>query len=97
VAGSNWAVNDKEGIYSEVICMDTARIKFFLEELYVLSCCACNIRDVFLYVKTKEKVYTTSIYESGASLHGKCLRIDKSLYGLKTSAARFHDHLSESF
>jgi hypothetical protein len=34
--------------------------------------------------------------EFGASLHGKNLLIDKSLYGLKTSAARFHEHLSES-
>jgi hypothetical protein len=32
----------------------------------------------------------------GANLHGKILIIDKSLYGLKTSAARFHEHLSES-
>jgi hypothetical protein len=31
-----------------------------------------------------------------ANLHGKNLIIDKSLYGLKTSAARFHEHLSEA-
>jgi hypothetical protein len=30
------------------------------------------------------------------NLHGKNLIIDRSLYGLKTSAARFHEHLSES-
>jgi hypothetical protein len=30
------------------------------------------------------------------NLHGKTLIVDKSLYGLKTSAARFHEHLSES-
>jgi hypothetical protein len=29
-------------------------------------------------------------------LNGENLIIDKSLYGLKTSAARFHEHLSES-
>jgi hypothetical protein len=34
--------------------------------------------------------------EFGLDLHGKNLIIDKSLYGLKTSAARFHEHLSES-
>jgi hypothetical protein len=34
--------------------------------------------------------------EFGVDLHGKNLMIDKSLYGLKTSAARFHEHLSES-
>jgi hypothetical protein len=49
-----------------------------------------------LYGKTKEKVYITAGPEFGANLHGKSLMIDKSLYGLKTSAARFHEHLSES-
>jgi hypothetical protein len=38
----------------------------------------------------------TSGTKSGVNLHGKNLIIDDSLYGLKTSAARFHDHLSES-
>jgi hypothetical protein len=35
--------------------------------------------------------------EFGVYLHGKNLIIDKSLYGLKSSAARFHEHLSQSF
>jgi hypothetical protein len=34
--------------------------------------------------------------EFGPSLHGRILIIDKSFYRLKTSAARFHEHLSES-
>jgi hypothetical protein len=34
--------------------------------------------------------------EFGVDSHGKNLIIDKSLYGLKTSAARFHEYLSES-
>jgi hypothetical protein len=42
------------------------------------------------------KVYITVGTEFGANLHGKNLIIDKSLYGLKNSAARFHEHLSES-
>jgi hypothetical protein len=46
--------------------------------------------------KTKEKVYINAGPEFGVDLHGKNLIIDKSLYGLKTSAARFHEHLSES-
>jgi hypothetical protein len=33
VAGGNWTVNDKEDIYSGVVCMDTVRIGFFLGEL----------------------------------------------------------------
>jgi hypothetical protein len=96
VSGGNWTVNDKEDIYSGVVRMDTVRIGFFLGQLYRLSCCACDIRNTFLYGKIKEKVYITAGPEFGANLHGKNLIIDKFLYGLKTSAVRFHEHLSES-
>jgi len=96
VAGGNWTVNDKEDIYSGVVRMDTIRIGFFLGELYGLSCCACDIGNAFLYGKTKEKVYITAGPEFGSTLFGKNLIINKSLYGLKTSAARFHEHLAES-
>jgi hypothetical protein len=41
-------------------------------------------------------VYVTTGPEFGAKLHGKNLISDKSLYGLKTSASRFHDYLSKS-
>jgi hypothetical protein len=76
--------------------MDVVRIGFFLGELCGLSCCTCGIGNAFLYGKTKEKVYITAGPEFGANLHSKNLIIDKSLYGLKTSNARFHEHLSES-
>jgi hypothetical protein len=95
-AGGNWTVNDNDNIYSGVVRMDTVRIGFFLGELYGLSCCACDIGNAFLYGKTKERVYITDVPELGVYLHGKNLITDKSLYGLKTSAARFHEHLSES-
>ena len=49
-----------------------------------------------MYGKYKEKVYITYGPEFGATLQGKNLIIDKSLYGLQTSAARFYDHLAES-
>jgi hypothetical protein len=88
VAGSNWTV------YSGVVRMDTVRIGFFLGELYGLLCCACDIGNEFSYGKTKEKVYITAGPEFGVDLHGKNLVIDKSLYGLKTSAARFYEHLA---
>jgi hypothetical protein len=76
--------------------VDTVRIGFFLGEMYGLSCCTCDIVNAFLYRKTKEKVFITDGPEFGASLHGENLIIDKSLYGLKTSATRFYEHLSES-
>jgi hypothetical protein len=67
-----------------------------LGELYGLSCCACDIGNAFLYGKTKEKVYITFGPEFGASLRGKNLIIDKSLYESTSSTARFHEHLTES-
>jgi hypothetical protein len=90
VAGSNWTINDKEDIYSGVVHVDTVRIRFLLGELYGLSCCTCNIGNAFLCGKTKEKVYIASGPGFGANLHGENLIIDKSLYRLKTSSARFH-------
>ena len=76
--------------------MDTVRFGFFLGELYGISRCTCDIRDAFLYGKAKEQVYITSGPEFGEKLHGKKLIVVKSLYGLKTCAARFHEHLAES-
>jgi hypothetical protein len=43
-----------------------------------------------------EKVYITAGPEYGATLCGKNLIINKSLYGLKTSSAGFHEHLAGS-
>jgi hypothetical protein len=55
VAGGNRTVNDRQDIYSGVVCMDTVRIGFFLGELYGLSCCACGIGYTFLYGKHNKK------------------------------------------
>jgi hypothetical protein len=79
VAVGNWTVNDKEDIYSGVVCMDTLRIGFFLGELYRLSCCAYDIGSSFLHGKTKEKVYITAGPEFGVNLHRKSLIIDMNL------------------
>jgi hypothetical protein len=49
-----------------------------------------------LYRKTKEKLYITAGSEFSSTLFGNNLIIKKSLYGLKTSAAKFHEHLAES-
>ena len=96
IAGGNWTFNDTEDIYSGVERMDTIRIGFFLGELCGLSCCACDIGNTSVYGKTKEKGYIPPGPDFDTTLCGKSLIINKSLYGLKTSAARFHEHLAES-
>ena len=47
-----------------------------------------------MYGTTKERVYIIAGPEFGPELQGKRMIIERSLYGLKSSAARFHEHLS---
>jgi hypothetical protein len=95
VAGGYWTVNEKEDIYSGVVQIDTVRIVFFLGELYGLTCCVRDIGNDF-FGKTREKIEIISGTEFGEDLCGKNLNINKSLYGLKTSAERYHEHSTES-
>jgi hypothetical protein len=46
--------------------------------------------EISSYLENNKKVSVTSVPEFGTNSHGKNLIIDKSLYGCKTSAARFH-------
>jgi Reverse transcriptase (RNA-dependent DNA polymerase) len=75
--------------------LNRMRRKTFIQALG-LSCCVCGIENAFLYGKTKEKVFIIAGPEFGTALCGQNLIINMSLYGLKTSAARFHEHLAES-
>ena len=83
-----------EDIFSGVVSMETVRICFTLAKLNRLNVCAGDIGNAYFYGKTKEKVYVIAGPEFGEKLHGKRLLIDKALYGLKLSSARFHKHLS---
>ena len=95
VAGGNWTNPGKEDLYSGVVGMESVRLGFFLGEQNGLSCCAADVGNAFLYGKTKEKVYIIAGPEFGPELQGSVLIIYKSLYGLRTSAARFHEHCAE--
>ena len=55
--------------------------------------CAGDVGNAFLYGKTNEKVFVIAGPEFGIH-QGKRMIVDRSLYGLKSSAARFHEHLS---
>src|SRR5688500_18592419 len=83
-----------EEIFSGVVSMETVRICFTLAKLNGLDVCAGDIGSAYLYGKIKEKVCITAGPEFGAELQGKMLFIYKALYGLKSSGARFHEHLS---
>ena len=94
VAGGHKTETPKEDIFSGVIGMEAVRLGFILANLNGLLICAGDIGNAFLYGKTREKVYIIAGPEFGPDLQGKRMIIEKSLYGLKSSAARFHEHLS---
>lgn len=74
--------------------MEAVRLGFIMAKLNGLLVSAGDVGNVFLYGKTREKVFIIAGPEFGPELMGKRLIVDKSLYGLKTSAARFHEHWS---
>ena len=84
----------REDVFSGVVSMEAVRIGFILARMNDLMVCAGDVGNAFLYGKTREKVYIIAGPEFGPELEGKRLIVDRSLYGLKTSAARFHEHLS---
>jgi hypothetical protein len=95
VAGGHRTEPPKEDTYSGVVSLEGVRMGFILAQLNNLMVCAGDVGNAFLYGKTRETVFVIAGQEFGTKLAGKRMIIDKSLYGLKTSSARFHEHLSE--
>jgi hypothetical protein len=94
VAGGNMTTPSKESVFSGVVDISSVHLGFLLDALNDLQICATDIGNAFLYGRTREKVYIRAGKEFGEHTFGKILIIDKSLYGLRTSSARFHEHLS---
>ena len=59
-----------------------------------LKVCAADISSTYLYAKTREKWYIITSPEF-SELKGEKLVINRSLYGLRTSGAHFHEHLGQ--
>jgi hypothetical protein len=82
--------------FSGVVSMEAVRLGFIIARMNGLLVCAGYVGNVFLYGTTKEKYYIIAGPEFGLDVEGKRLAINKSLYGVKSSAARFHEHLSST-
>jgi hypothetical protein len=84
-----------ESIYSGVVLLRSLRIVIFLAELNQLELWGANIGNAYLEAKTREKVYIISGTGFG-ELEGSTLLIFNSLYGLKSSGARWHEKFVDS-
>jgi Reverse transcriptase (RNA-dependent DNA polymerase) len=93
VAGGHRTTPPKEDLYSGVVDLMTVRIGHMIAAVNGLKVCAADIGNAFLYGTTREKVYIMAGQEFG-NLSGQPLITDRGLYGLRSSSARFHEHLS---
>ena len=74
--------------------MDTVRWAMFIGELNRLMCCAGDIGSAYLHGITNERISIVAGPEFG-ELEGKTFIVCKSLYKLRTTAARWHEHLTK--
>ena len=84
-----------DSVYSGVVSLRGLRLLLFIAELNGLETWATDIASAYLEAHTAEKVYIIAGPEF-KRLQGHILIIDKALYGLRSSGARWHDRLSDS-
>ena len=70
---------------------ESVKLGFLIGDLNGLIGCAADIGSSNLNGITREKVYIVAGPEFGPEWQGKRLIIDKSIYGLQSSGARFHE------
>ena len=94
MANGSCTLVDSEEAYAGVVGMETVHLGFLLAEMNDLKVCAADISFAYLYTKTREKCYIIA-GPKFRELEGEKLVIDRSLYGLCTSGAHFHEHLGQ--
>ena len=95
VADGNWTEVLKEDIYSGVVGLDTVHLGFQLAAMNDLLVCAADVGTAFFHGFTRKKVYIVAGSEF-EGLEGKPLIIHCGIYGLRSSAAQFHEHLAHA-
>jgi hypothetical protein len=94
VAGGHQTEEPKESCYSSVVSRDSVCIAFTIAALNDLDILAGDIQNAYLNAETKERCYTTAGLKFGADNEGRPVLIVRALYGLRSSGARFRDHMA---
>lgn len=94
VAGGHMTEVPKDSTYSSVVSRDSVRIAFLIAALNDLDILAADVQNAYLNAPTKEKVYTIAGPEFGATNEGRPVILVRALYGLKSSGARWRDHMA---
>jgi len=93
VAGGHLTDPPVDSVYSSVITRESVRILFTIAALNDLDVLRADVQNAYINAPTKEKVYTTAGPEFGSN-QGRPVLIVRALYGLKSSGARWRDHLA---
>jgi Reverse transcriptase (RNA-dependent DNA polymerase) len=88
----------KDTTYSSVVSQDSIRIAFLIAVLNDLDILAWDIQGAYLNAQTKELIYMVAGLEHGKYREGQNEKaiIKCVLYGLKSSGARWRDHLANT-
>ncbi|KAI2501848.1 Reverse transcriptase (RNA-dependent DNA polymerase) [Fragilaria crotonensis] len=86
----------KEMTFLSVVSRDSVRIAFTLAALNGLDILAADIQNAYLSAPTDERLYVVAGLEFPPDLRGRPVKIVSALYGMKSSGARFRDHLAAS-
>ena len=94
VAGGHLTDIPLDSVYSGVVSLRGLRLLVFLAELNNLELWGTDITSAYLEAYTSEKVCIKAGPEFG-KLCDHWLIIDKALYGLRSSGARWHERLAD--
>lgn len=95
VAGGHLTDVPTHMTYSSVVSRDTVRIGFLVAALNNLEIEACDIQNAFLQAPTKEKIFFYAGDEWKAD-KDRIVVVVRALYGLKSSALQFRNHLADT-
>jgi len=96
VAGGHLTDPPKESVFSSVVTRESVRIAFLAAALNDLDILAADVQNAYLNAPTKEKVWFKAGLEFGPDRVGTPVRIVRALYGLKSSGARWRDHMANT-
>jgi hypothetical protein len=94
VAGGHQTDPPKESVYSSVVSRDSVRIAFTIAALNGLDILAGDVQNAYLNAPTKEKIYTIAGPELGQDKVNRPVIVTRALYGLRSSGARWRDHMA---
>ena len=95
VAGGHLTSVPTSMTYSSVVSRDTVRIGFLIAALNNLDILAGDIQNAFLEAPTKEKIFFYA-GDEWKSDKDKVVVVIRALYGLKSSALQFRNHLADT-